>query len=43
MRLEVWLLHPYGNPDPHNWQGHLSALSVPEALGLPKWLQGLLK
>ena len=44
MRLEVWLLHPGGNPDPHNWQGHLKAqLSVPEALGWPKWLQGLLK
>ena len=44
MKLEVWLLHPGGNPDPAEWQAHLQAqLAVPEALTWPKWLQGLLK
>ena len=44
MRLEVWLLHPGGNPDPNQWQSHIqNQLCVPNALSWPSWLRGLLK
>lgn len=44
MRLEVWLLHPGGNPDPSQWQSHIrDQLCVPNALSWPTLLQGILK